>query len=247
MRARFTAATVPSSTDAQAKIAEYIAHREHARTRIARCARASAARKRFPSSSWIYGDRAHGTLCRRWRARCSPTHRARSRRPHRRRRVERAMTAAEIGNAQPALERLVGREQAAVVAAELGAHDGGHRSLRLPACLKELTMTIRELDFVAALRWRAARVVRRADTLASTSVPSGTGFSALPFGCYVTSKTPRTVKATITFYGWPDNSPPGNSIAHPVIHRGCVGRRHVTATRRRSQPNVRTTSRFPTA
>jgi hypothetical protein len=30
--------------------------------------------------------------------------------------------------------------------------------------------------------------------------------------------TPTTVSATVTFYGWPDNSPPGAAIAHPVIH-----------------------------
>jgi hypothetical protein len=41
--------------------------------------------------------------------------------------------------------------------------------------------------------------------------------------CYVTTIKPRTVKATITFYGWPDNTPPGNSIAHPVIHQVASG------------------------
>ena len=30
--------------------------------------------------------------------------------------------------------------------------------------------------------------------------------------------TPYTASATVTFYGWPDNSPPGAAIAHPVIH-----------------------------
>lgn len=42
-------------------------------------------------------------------------------------------------------------------------------------------------------------------------------------GCYRVKGSPATVKATITFYGWPDNSPPGNSIAHPVIHRHAGG------------------------
>jgi hypothetical protein len=41
--------------------------------------------------------------------------------------------------------------------------------------------------------------------------------------CYVTTIAPAAVKATITFYGWPDNYPPGNSIAHPVIHRVASG------------------------
>ncbi|HEV3153337.1 MAG TPA: hypothetical protein VGZ02_06020 [Candidatus Baltobacteraceae bacterium] len=31
-----------------------------------------------------------------------------------------------------------------------------------------------------------------------------------------------TVSSTVTFYGWPDNSPPGCQIAHPVIHQ-CAG------------------------
>ena len=41
--------------------------------------------------------------------------------------------------------------------------------------------------------------------------------------CYVTKQAPVTVMATITFYGWPDNSPPGNRIAHPVIHKVASG------------------------
>jgi hypothetical protein len=36
--------------------------------------------------------------------------------------------------------------------------------------------------------------------------------------CYVVKIDPTNVKATITFYGWPDNAPPGNKIAHPVLH-----------------------------
>ncbi len=42
-------------------------------------------------------------------------------------------------------------------------------------------------------------------------------------GCYATPQAPKTVTATITFYGWPDNTPPGNAIAHPVIHRVASG------------------------
>jgi hypothetical protein len=34
---------------------------------------------------------------------------------------------------------------------------------------------------------------------------------------------PTTVNATITFYGWPDNSPPGNGIAHRIIHKHAGG------------------------
>ena len=41
--------------------------------------------------------------------------------------------------------------------------------------------------------------------------------------CYVIKQDPATVKATITFYGWPDNSPPGNQIAHPIIHKHAGG------------------------
>lgn len=46
---------------------------------------------------------------------------------------------------------------------------------------------------------------------------------AAPSSCYVTKENPTTVKATITFYGWPDNSPPGNQIAHPIIHKHAGG------------------------
>ncbi|MBV8499898.1 MAG: hypothetical protein JO003_11660 [Candidatus Eremiobacteraeota bacterium] len=42
-------------------------------------------------------------------------------------------------------------------------------------------------------------------------------------GCYRIKQDPATVTATITFYGWPDNSPPGNAIAHPVIHKHAGG------------------------
>jgi hypothetical protein len=41
--------------------------------------------------------------------------------------------------------------------------------------------------------------------------------------CYVIKQDPQTVSATITFYGWPDNSPPGNKIAHGVIHKRAAG------------------------
>lgn len=44
-----------------------------------------------------------------------------------------------------------------------------------------------------------------------------------PNGCYVTTVAPKVVRATITFYGWPDNTPPGNAIAHPVIHQVASG------------------------
>jgi hypothetical protein len=78
-----------------------------------------------------------------------------------------------------------------------------------------------------AMRWSLLGV--GAAILASCGLPnlpwapngsagSGAGFSALPFGCYVTKIEQSPVRATITFYGWPDNSPPGNQIAHPVIH-----------------------------
>lgn len=31
------------------------------------------------------------------------------------------------------------------------------------------------------------------------------------------------IKAIVTYYGWPDNDPPGTAIAYPVIHRGAGG------------------------
>jgi hypothetical protein len=57
------------------------------------------------------------------------------------------------------------------------------------------------------------------------SLPPSTGasYDAIPAACYVAKVQPQTVKATITFYGWPDNAPPGNAIAHPVIHHGAGG------------------------
>ncbi|HZV76193.1 MAG TPA: hypothetical protein VFF63_00385 [Candidatus Babeliales bacterium] len=51
--------------------------------------------------------------------------------------------------------------------------------------------------------------------------PSQVGTPNIP--CYVVKQDPTTVKATITFYGWPDNSPPGNKIQHPIIHKHAGG------------------------
>jgi hypothetical protein len=47
--------------------------------------------------------------------------------------------------------------------------------------------------------------------------------AATSASCYVVKQDPTTVQATITFYGWPDNSPPGNRIAHPIIHKHAGG------------------------
>ncbi len=64
-------------------------------------------------------------------------------------------------------------------------------------------------------------------SLASCSQSSGpaveplTGLSQQ--SCYRIKQDPTTVEATITFYGWPDNSPRGNQIAHPVIHKVASG------------------------
>ncbi len=53
-------------------------------------------------------------------------------------------------------------------------------------------------------------------------MPSGS--SAAPASsCYIDKQAPQNVQATITFYGWPDNTPPGKQIAHPVIHKRAGG------------------------
>jgi len=42
--------------------------------------------------------------------------------------------------------------------------------------------------------------------------------------CYAgDTGTPTSVSDTVTFYGWPDNTPPGAAIAHPVIHATAGG------------------------
>ncbi|WP_437590727.1 hypothetical protein [Sorangium sp. So ce1000] len=49
----------------------------------------------------------------------------------------------------------------------------------------------------------------------------------------------------VTFYGWPDNDPPGNAISDPVIHQGAGGRGTsddpitVAVRRGRFQPGTR--------
>jgi hypothetical protein len=59
--------------------------------------------------------------------------------------------------------------------------------------------------------------------LTNPASPSSSGAGGNPQSCYVTKIDPTRVRATITFYGWPDNSPPGNRIAHPVIHKRAGG------------------------
>lgn len=44
-----------------------------------------------------------------------------------------------------------------------------------------------------------------------------------PSSCYVSSIAPANATATITFYGYPDNTPPGKAIAHPIIHQRAGG------------------------
>jgi hypothetical protein len=82
---------------------------------------------------------------------------------------------------------------------------------------------IRRCALVAAAIVLASCGQPNVPSLRSGAPGDGAGLSALPFGCYVTKIDPTTVKATITFYGWPDNSPPGNQIAHPVIHNAASG------------------------
>jgi hypothetical protein len=73
------------------------------------------------------------------------------------------------------------------------------------------------------------RLLLLASTISLASCGQSSGPVLVPLGgaanqsCYVIKQNPTTVKATITFYGWPDNSPPGNSIAHPVIHQHAGG------------------------
>lgn len=54
------------------------------------------------------------------------------------------------------------------------------------------------------------------------AIPAAAG-ATTNASCYVVKRDPTTVSATITFYGWPDNSPPGNRIAHPIIHKHAGG------------------------
>jgi hypothetical protein len=59
--------------------------------------------------------------------------------------------------------------------------------------------------------------------LGAPALPPVVTSSAHGASCYVIKQDPTTVKATITFYGWPDNSPPGNGIAHGIIHKHAGG------------------------
>jgi hypothetical protein len=51
---------------------------------------------------------------------------------------------------------------------------------------------------VAAVVWPSHRVVRQQE---------------------LTASLPKTLVVEVTFYGWPDNDPPGAAIAYPVVHK----------------------------
>ena len=91
--------------------------------------------------------------------------------------------------------------------------------------LREDGSMMRHAAGVGVLLVVGAVLVSCAAPAGQTPQPAGGagGFSSLPTGCYVTKIDPTTVNATITFYGWPDNSPPGNAIAHPVLHQVASG------------------------
>ncbi|HVN68661.1 MAG TPA: hypothetical protein VMU38_03280 [Candidatus Binatia bacterium] len=73
------------------------------------------------------------------------------------------------------------------------------------------------------------RSLMLASALALASCSQSSGPQTMPplakteSSCYVVKIDPTKVNATITFYGWPDNSPPGNKIAHPVLHKHAGG------------------------
>jgi hypothetical protein len=80
---------------------------------------------------------------------------------------------------------------------------------------------------ITALLRRQLLFVAAALVVASCGPPAmppvGNPNAIVPNGCYIFKVAPVKVKATITFYGWPDNSPPGNKIAHPIIHKVAGG------------------------
>ena len=74
------------------------------------------------------------------------------------------------------------------------------------------------------VRFPAAVAILALSACGQSSGPSlsslnGARSAAVPHACYVTKVSNARVTATITFYGWPDNDPPGKAIAHPVVHQ----------------------------
>ena len=86
-------------------------------------------------------------------------------------------------------------------------------------------LTIKGAAAVGALSVVAAALASCAPLPGHSSGPglNAVGYAALPASCYVTKINPTNVTATITFYGWPDNAPPGDKIAHPVLHHVASG------------------------
>ena len=67
-----------------------------------------------------------------------------------------------------------------------------------------------------------ARVVHLRPTPTPTPTPTAT---PTPEPTVVPTPTPETenLDVIVTYYGWPDNDPPGTAIAYPVIHSGAGG------------------------
>src|SRR5580693_6473343 len=76
------------------------------------------------------------------------------------------------------------------------------------------------------LRFAAAVTIFTLASCGRTGVPTSSPVIGTPsssHACYVTKISNTNVTATVTFYGWPDNDPPGKAIAHPVIHQRAGG------------------------
>ena len=73
--------------------------------------------------------------------------------------------------------------------------------------------------------WRLGAIAALLTSCTQSGAPTlpPMGSAAQNAACYITKVEPENVKATITFYGWPDNAPPGDKIAHPVIHKHAGG------------------------
>src|SRR5262249_54075914 len=58
--------------------------------------------------------------------------------------------------------------------------------------------------------------------LAATVAAAAVGLISAATGLFggAFAQAPTTQQAFLTFYGWWDNTPPGNGITHPAIHSG---------------------------
>ena len=117
--------------------------------------------------------------------------------------LARAMTGDETAMLNPRIEEILGPDEAAVVDRGARHRDAARIARRVRSNGPLAMMRARTVALWAVVAVLAVVLAARG----GPALPPHPGSSQT--SCYVAKVDPTDVKATITFYGWPDNAPPG--------------------------------------